>query len=402
MSNKASTMIMEAFLKNPVENKNPLGAQQRKFLSTYSSEQFPMTQQRSARDMQELIKLFRKSADLSDVPKDTISELAQCCTTVFLPGRSVIYDLKDWGSGFWIIVVGIAHVYTRGANGKRLKVAELRAGQCFGEMFLLFGEFLPRRFKVEASTDGVLAAFVDREDYFAIGLDAHHRRTTWESLSEKHTLLRQMQTLSHMDTIDKFHLCHQLREKRVPARAEVYNSSADALEISKPDQLFRDSAVLHEHPDKVLFLVQAGTCDVWVDAPRQEKKPELIGHERDLSKVSRYSKKGDQPPLYRVSNLASGTSDVMPVRMPFCTRAYVQVRVHFSCTCIRLGLNTALRPCSVILSVCLQRFLPVQVRFSVHSPLDLKFARSRRPPRVRSESCPPDAVLRAWREKRAP
>jgi hypothetical protein len=338
MSSKASTMIMEAFLKAPVENKHPLGAQQKKFSSAYSYEQFPVTQQRNARDVCELVKLFRKSADMSEMPNETISELAQCCTCLFFPSGSVIFDRKDWGSGFWIILLGIADVHTRRDDGTRLNVAELRAGQCFGEMFLLFGEFLPRRFKVQASTEGVLAAFVDREDYFAIGLDVHHRRTTWESLSKKHTLLLQMQTLSHLDPIDTFHLCHQLREKRVPARSEVYNSSTDAIEIPKADQLFRDSTVFHEHPDKVLFLVQAGTCDLWAEAPKQEKKTEIIGHERDLSKVSRYSMKGEQGSLYCVSNLAAGTPDVIKCMhlcactsmtyAVFCLYAFLHVHGH--------------------------------------------------------------------------
>ena len=57
--------------------------------------------------------------------------------------------------------------------------------------------------------------------------------------------------------------------------------------------------------------MQSGTCDLWAEAPKQEEKSEITGHERDLSKVSRYSMKGEQGSLYCVSNLAAGTPDVI-------------------------------------------------------------------------------------------
>ena len=314
MSHMVSTLMIEGVLKSPVGTSKPFGAQleeTRSFSSSSTMESKPTTQERSARDLQEFAKLLRNSPDLEGLPKDTMMQLTQCASPFFFQSKATMYDLKDWGSGFWIIVAGVASVYMRGPGGQKLKVSELRPGQCFGEMFLLFGEFLPRRFKVEASTDGVLAVFVDKENYYAIGLDAYHRSsgTHWESLSKKHTLLLQMQSFAHLEPIDKFHLCYQLRERTVMPRTELYNADTDAVDAPKAEALFRDASVLQEKADKHLFdkhlfLIAAGCCDVWVDAPAPDKRDS--SHERDLSDRGHFALPGSQPRLYRVTNVQRG------------------------------------------------------------------------------------------------
>jgi CRP-like cAMP-binding protein len=306
MTSKVSTRLLEAILRNPVTTNISASAQSKRFSSRSGSfnTDLPITQERTSRDVQELTKFFRKSVHLCDMSKETMLALAQCCTALFIPSKSTIFNLKDWGSGFLIIIVGVANVLVRGPDGNALKMCNLRAGQCFGEMFLLFGEHLPRRFKVEAAAEGVLAAFVEREQYFAIGLDAYHRGKTWADLSKKHSLLLQMPSLNHLDPTEKFHLCYQLSEKTFPARAELYNSTTDAVDAPKADQLFRDSSVLQEKPNKPLMIVQSGTCDVFVDAPKEEKKP--TSHERDLNYHAHFQMHGAKPKLFRVSSLAAG------------------------------------------------------------------------------------------------
>ena len=303
MSSKQSSLIMQAILKMPIGATQAL-----KFAcpsDTFRPEDIPASQERSAQDVCELMKLFRKSSNLTNVPSDTMMALAQFCTAQFFPSRSSICEFREWGKRFFIVIVGVAEVYVT-AEGYKVKVAELRAGQCFGEMFLLFEEHLPRRFKVEASTDGVLVAFIEKKDYHAIGLDACHRSSTWESLSKKHSLLLQMQILSHLEPTEKFHLCHQLRERTVMGKTELYNSDTDALDVLKADQLFRDSSVLQEKVGH-LFIIQAGNCDVWIDAPPAEKKKSENAntHERDLSAHALFQMH-PQLRLNRVSNLAAG------------------------------------------------------------------------------------------------
>ena len=306
MSSRASTLIMEAILKNPVGINSPLRAQHRAYPSlSFKIETVPMTQDRSDRDMQELVKFFRNSPDFKDMPHETLMSLTRCCTAVFSRSKSTICDFKDWGNGYWIIIVGVANVYMRGTGGKQVKVSEVRAGQGMGEMFLLFGEFLQRRFRVEASTDGVLAAFVEKDDYFALGLDQYHRSTTWESLSTKHSLLQNMPGFNHLEPIDKFHTCYQLREQHGLARAELYNADSDYVDIPKMDLLLRDQTVLQEKPDKYLLIVQSGSCDVWVNAP--EADVEAPGsHERVLNEYTRFQMVPGSKKLCRVSNLAAG------------------------------------------------------------------------------------------------
>jgi len=306
MLSRASTLIMEAILKNPVGINSPLRAQNRACTSSsFKIETVPLTQDRSDRDMQELVKFFRNSPDLKDMPHETLMSLTRCGSAVFSRSKSSICDFKDWGSGYWIIVVGVANVYMRGPSGKQVKVSEMRAGQGFGEMFLLFGEFLPRRFRVEASTDGVLAAFVEKDDYFAIGLDQYHRSTTWESLSKKHNLLRNMPGFNHLEPVDKFHVCYQLREQHGLARAELYNADTDYVDTPKMDLLLRDQAVLQEKPDKYLLIVQSGSCDVWVNAPVEDVEvPD--SHERALNEHTRFQMVPGSKRLCRVSNLAAG------------------------------------------------------------------------------------------------
>ena len=307
MHAKASTVIMEALLKNPAGINNPLGAQNKAYTpSSFSLKCIPVTESRSDSDMHELVKFFRVSPDFADMQHHTLMELTRCCTAVFFRSNSTICDLKDWGKGYWIIVVGVANVYMTFAGGKKIKVSELRPGQSFGELFLLFGEFLPRRFQVVASTDGVLAAFVDKDDYFAIGLDDFHRSTTWESLSKKHSLLRDLQSLNHLDPIDKFHMCYQLREQTALARSELYSATTDYVDAPKSDQLLRDATALLAQPDKYLTIVQSGTCDVWGAAPEEEQVEEPTSCERDLSQHARFQMTPVQQRLRRVSTLAAG------------------------------------------------------------------------------------------------
>ena len=306
---RVSTSFIEGFLRRPTLEHQP-GARSSKFdkPALISSLDHGATQERRTQDVLNLTKLLWKSPNLAAMPEKTLFGLAQCCTTTFIPGKAVIYDLEDWGSGFWVIIVGIANVMVKTQDGKRHKVAELRAGQTFGEMFLLFGEHLARRFIVEASTDGVLAAFVEREDYFAIGLDAYHRDTTWKDLSKKHSLLISMPGCSHLDPTETFHLCHQLRAKTVAARSEVYNAETEYIDAPKADYVFRDSSVLQEKGSPPLLFLQEGSCDVWVDRPKEQKKAPT-SHERDLSQRAQFlmnEKRAEMHQLLRISNLAPG------------------------------------------------------------------------------------------------
>ena len=82
ISRKASTMIIEAILNRPVQNRGSIHTQQRRASTV---EGMPTTQQRSARDVQELSKLFRLSEHFSDMSDETMTALVQRCTCIFAP-----------------------------------------------------------------------------------------------------------------------------------------------------------------------------------------------------------------------------------------------------------------------------------------------------------------------------
>ena len=113
--------------------------------------------------------MLEKQAIFSAISTEDLDYLLeQCASHHFGRGESIIEE-KAAGESMFVITSGRAAVIISGDSGTRSQVAELLAGDCFGEMSLLTGE--PRSATVQALSDcevleitkPVFGEIVDRE-----------------------------------------------------------------------------------------------------------------------------------------------------------------------------------------------------------------------------------------------
>jgi CRP-like cAMP-binding protein len=103
--------------------------------------------------------LLRQVRIFADTPDHTLAGIAAIMSEIVVPPAETVIEEGEWGTSMYVVVDGTVHVQVGGK-----KVAELGAGQVFGELAALDPE--PRMASIVAGPREVHLLRLEREDLF--------------------------------------------------------------------------------------------------------------------------------------------------------------------------------------------------------------------------------------------
>lgn len=226
--------------------------------------------ERSKTEISAVVDLFRLSPDLKGVEGADLQKIAQGCGCGFFQAGQELFGEGEPSANYWLVITGSVIVSVRGVDKEALQVTEVRAGQGFGELGLIFEQ--PRRCAAAAARDGALLATVDRGLLFQVGLAQQLRAQRYVRLSQRLEVLTQLPCLSgRLDVQALFLLTHALRQRTYLPKAVIYERDEHAVEVRGQEELRAETLPGH----KLFYLVQQGACEVWADSGEEGDDKEL-------------------------------------------------------------------------------------------------------------------------------
>jgi len=133
---------------------------------------------RSSEGLPDEVKELAASAVFAAFRREALEEILTSTALRTYEEGDIIVTEGETGSSLYLVVSGTVKVFTRGSSGEHLALAELTAGDFFGEVSLLTGR--PRTATITAKTP-VVAIELTKQDVDRIAQDHPEVRTVLEA-----------------------------------------------------------------------------------------------------------------------------------------------------------------------------------------------------------------------------
>ena len=80
---------------------------------------------------------LRKATLFADVDDEALTSLAEYASAKVFPKNSILINESDYSDSMYVILSGSVEIFTSDANGKKVILNTLHAGDCVGELSLL-------------------------------------------------------------------------------------------------------------------------------------------------------------------------------------------------------------------------------------------------------------------------
>ena len=112
-----------------------------------------------------LIELLRNVSLFTNLTDDQLTLLSQYCSRASIRAGTILFNEKEFGTEFFIIVSGSVKIFTKGANSEEKILSVIGTGDSFGELALIDGK--PRSASASTLVDCVMLVF-SKQNFFGV------------------------------------------------------------------------------------------------------------------------------------------------------------------------------------------------------------------------------------------